>query len=406
MKFTPREYVAAWLKRHNVTIDERGSLASPDKREYNDLLDTMWLDYIGYLGEFNKNTDEKAKGTDEKNIRKALDELLSIEMVARREALFSSIKFDGAESTKLLELFVKALTGATEQKVIGVMAHLLWQIKRKLNDQDISYHIMPILLGKQGAGKSVALQRLFKPLANLSLELTLTEVTDARFYFAFNHNFIAILDEMAGAKKADIEILKKQITATHNDVRKLNTNRVTKIKQNASFIGTTNRAVSEIIFDTSGMRRFYEIRVLDRIDWAAINAIDYVELYRGINETRPEGYLPDVMAEVVLDQEKLVGTDDLQAFLDHHHINCEKDPKKEFLSSDLYDIYKVWAENNGMKVMNSVWFGRKLGNRGCVSHIRRTGKLTTRYYLINEDSEIHKTKFGDILSTSNKTWDN
>lgn len=401
MQSDPRKYVAWWLSAKKIIVDERGGLTSPDKREYQEIFDTLMLDYNEQISQFNYIADKKIKGANDTNMKRALDEIISLEMVKRRAEIFEKLRFNGTENLVPLEQFVKAVTGKTEAKIVGVLAHFLWQIKRRLIDKEIVYHIMPILYGGQGAGKSKALQHLFKQLTNLTLDLGLTEVTDPRFYFSLNRNFVAVLDEMAGAKKADVDILKKQISATYNDVRKLGGNIVTKIKQNASFIGTTNRPVNEIIFDTTGARRFYEIRTLEKLDWAAVNSIDYVSLYRGIDENRENGYIEAVMDEVIKDQEDLIGVDELTAFMEAH--KC-LDGTKEISTQLVYEAYKTWAEANGIKnLINSVWFGRKLSNRGIRNVTKSVRGKTLRFYLIDETSELHKKAF-DPLSTEVKGW--
>jgi hypothetical protein len=398
----PRKYVSWWLSIKKINIDERGGLCSTDKRSYFDLFDTMVLDYYEQIDDFNKSSDKKVRGAPETNLRKALDETISIKMMERRAEISESLKFTGTENLIPLEQFVLAATGKIEKKVVGVLAHFIWQIKRRLADKEIVYHIMPILVGAQGGGKSLALHKLFKPLINLTLELTLTEVTDARFYFALNQNFVAVLDEMAGAKKTEVENLKKQISATYNDVRKLNTNIVTKIKQNASFIGSSNRAVNEIIFDPTGARRFYEVKTLDLLNWDLINSIDYTELFKGINEHLERGYIEAVLAEVKEDQKELVGIDELDSFIEGHQITPGT---KEIAAHVIYDAYKTWAEINGIKnPRTSMWVGRRLTNRGLLSGIKKIRGKSTRVYYVNEESEIHKKAFDPLGAEMAGAW--
>lgn len=398
----PRKFVAWWLQINKIVIDERGGLCSTDKRSYFDLFDSMILDYYEQIESFNKEADKKLRGSPETNLRKALDEMISIQVMERRAEIAAKLVFNGTENLAPLKDFVKAVTGKLEPKVLGVLAHFIWQIKRRLADKDVVYHIMPILFGAQGGGKSLALQRLFKPLTNLTLELTLTEVTDARFYFALNQNFVAVLDEMAGAKKTEVENLKKQITATYNDVRKLNTNVVTKIKQNASFIGTTNRAVNELIFDTTGARRFYEIKALDLLDWEVINNIDYTALFQGINENLDRGYIESVLAEVKEDQKQLVGIDEVDAFIESHSI---VPGDKEIVASVIYEWYKTWAELNGVKnVRTAMFLGRRLTNKGLISKTSRVRGKTVRVYLLKDNPDIQRHTFDPLGAGVTDTW--
>lgn len=399
----PRKYVAWWLDKKKIVIDARGGLVSPDKREATDIFDTLVLDYLEQIAAYNRTAEKRVQPVSEISLKRALDEFISLERLHRREAIYSELKFNGAEDLTQLERYVKAVTGKIEAKVVGVLAHFIWQIKRRLNDKENLFHIMPIIYGPQGGGKSWAMRKLAEPLDGLTLELQVPEIADNRFYYALNRNFLVLFDEMSGAKKTDVDVLKKQISASHIDVRKLGTNMVSKIKQNASFIGTTNRPVNELIFDPTGARRFYEIKALAKLDWEEIESIDYKALFRGIDETRERGYLEAVLAEVTEDQKDLIGIDELVAFMDAHQL---VEGTKEISAVIVYDAYRTWAENNGIKnIINSVWFGRKLKNKGISYIIKKYKGRATRFYLISEESSLHKMGLDPLASDLDlKKW--
>lgn len=380
----PRKFVRTWLTKQGITIDERGSLQSQDNRDATDIFDTMFLDYCEHIAYFNHDTGKRIKAVPEAHLQKALNELISLYITEERKKLTAKIKFSGAESLFQLEKFVLATTGHTNSTVVGVMAHFIWGIKRRLLGVDVVFHIMPILLGKQGAGKSYSVERLLAPIRNLTLEINLSDVVDPRFHLAFSKNFAIIINEMAGANKTDVEKLKNLITAKNNDVRKLHTNTVTKVKQNASLIGTTNKPVAEIIYDPSGARRFYEIRTLDLMDWKSVTSIDYIQLWQGINETRERGYYEEHSSQITKDQESLVGLEELQVFLDLYKV---KPGTRELAAGILYDTYKTWCESNGVKnPFNSVWFGRRLAGKGFKKpHQKSVRGKNTSFYLVGEE---------------------
>lgn len=396
---TPRQFVAAWLGRKKIRIDERGTLVSPNiKDTYYQIFDALWLDYNEQMHVAALETGKKQHTCRESDMKKALDELIKNELAAQLAKIVANTKCTEGENLKPLSAYIEALTGKSEPLVLGVLAHWLWQVKRKLMGMEVVYQIMPILYGPQGAGKSVALQKLLSPIANLTLELSLTEVTDARFYFSFNTNYAAILDEMAGARRADVEALKKQITANYNDARKLGTNDVVKIKQNVSLIGTTNRPVGELIYDTTGARRFFQVDILPKADWKKINEIDYLELFRGVDENRARGYIEEHLTELSKAQEQLTGQDEITAFFDQHQINPTSDNTKEIPCSEFYSVYTTWCEANGItRPDNSLWFGKRLKQRGIKGIAKTTGGKTVRMYLINKDATVHaKTTFDSL----------
>jgi hypothetical protein len=395
----PRKFVRTWLTKHGVTIDERGGLQSGDNRDNTEIFDTMFLDYCEQVSYFNYKADKKIKAVPETHLLKALNELISLHIMEERKKLFSKIQFQGAESFSQLEKLVIATCGEANSTVVGVLAHFLWGIKRRLMGQDVLFNIMPILLGKQGAGKSVFVENLLRPIQNLTLEINLSDVVDPRYHLSFSKNFAIIINEMAGANKTDVEKLKNLITAKNNDVRKLHTNTVTKVKQNASLIGTTNKPVAEIIYDPSGARRFYEIKTLDLMDWKTINEVDYVQLWQGINEGRARGYYEEHQSDIVRDQENLVGLEELQVFLDLYKV---KPGTKEISGLILYDAYKLWCEANGVKnPFNSVWFSRRLTGKGFKKPYQKSvrGKTTQIYCISEEAIELHgKTSYDPLAA--------
>lgn len=393
----PRKFVRTWLTKKEVTIDSRGGLQSSDNRDNTEIFDSMWLDYKEQIEHFNYTADKKVRGASETDFQKALNELISLHITEERKKLFDAIKFDGKESLFFLEAFTIALIGEANPTVTAVLAHYLWTIKRRLAGKETFYQMMPILFGKQNGGKSIAVKKLLSPLQNLVQSLSLPAVVDPRVQMTFNRTFAVIIDEMAGAHKTDVDALKNLITASDIDIRKLHTNTTIKVKQNVNLIGTTNRPVGEIIYDTSGARRFYEIHTLDIINWAAINSIDYNELWRGINEERARGYYEDFQKEITEAQEALIGIEELQVFLDLHQI---KPGTKEIAANLLYETYKTWCEANGVKnPFNSVWFGRRLLGKGFKKpHQKRVRGKNTLLYLINEESDMHEKSSYDPLA--------
>lgn len=397
MTSDPRKFVRAWLTRHGISVDERGTLSNLDNRDNIEIFDTLYLDYCEQIAAFNQITDKKIKGAPETNLKKALEEFISLEVVQKRRQNSEKIKYTGAIIPLLLQQFVKAVTGNTEPQIVTIFAHFLWSIKRRLSGKDVVYHLMPVILGKQNGGKSEAVKKLLSPIASLTQNLPLSAVVDSRVQMSFSRTFAVVIDEMTGAAKTDVDALKNLITASELDIRKLHTNTVLKMKQNVSLIGTTNRPVSELIYDTTGARRFYEIKSLDVLDWDAINSINYLELWQSINENKPRGYYEESQEAIVKDQENLVGLEELQVFLDLYKV---KPGTKEIAANILYDAYKLWCESNGVKnPVNSVWFGRRLGGKGFKRPHQKSirGKNTT-FYFIGEESELHQKSGFDPLA--------
>lgn len=386
----PRKYVRTWLTKHGVTIDERGGLQSGDNHTNDEIFSTMFLDYKQEIAVNNLKADRKVYGVDVKLFKMAFEEHINLHITEERKKIFERIKFNGTENLAPLRLFISTLTGAELPQIVAVFAHFIWAVKRCMLNKATFDQIMPIIFGKQKAGKSLAVKHLVAPLGELKQNLSLLSVVDARYQMTFDRVYAVVINEMAGAQKTDIDALKNLITADDLDIRKLHGNKVYKIKQNVNLIGTTNRPVIELIYDPTGARRFYQIDSLDRVDINIImTGIDYVALWQGIDENKAEGYLVSQIEQIEKEQEDLIVKEDIQVFLDVHKI---KPGNKAIPFTTIYEMYTLWATQNGVKITASPQLGRKLQGKGFKKPTQKTikGKNTSIYYIDEGAVEMHE----------------
>lgn len=396
---SPREYVAHWLSSHKCTITGRGILTDANDRNCNAVLGSLYLDYKEEVNAFRASQSNLKPALRQniavasiKDLEIALNEHIQVVVVENKNKVKAALQCEN-ETLQPLEQFVTAVTGATSLADTVVMAHWLWQIKRKLNGLSVNNHLMPIVFGKQGAGKSVALNKLLAPLHDYRLNISIPALTDSRYHTQLESNFVCVFDEMAGAARADVEALKFQLTADYNDTRLLGTNNVIKCKQNCSFIGTSNRPLNELILDSTGMRRFYEIKAQDRLDWETLNTFDFIALWKGIDENKEHGYFTTALSEIqkaIADQQAdLVHQDEVMAWAEELQIVCTGTGSKKAKNSDIYYSYTAWCERNGYKhPKTSVALGKRLTQLLGASIIITAGGKSTRYYNIHPDCEI------------------
>ncbi|MCX6125408.1 MAG: hypothetical protein NTV34_11780 [Proteobacteria bacterium] len=102
-----------------------------------------------------------------------------------------------------------------------------------------------------------------------------------------SRNFVVVFDELQGSEDVDINNMKQIITASTLEWRVMRSEQVGSAPQNATFIGCTNEPVKTRIVDPTSARRFWELRCLGQIDWNVINSIDYMALWRSVDETGP-----------------------------------------------------------------------------------------------------------------------
>lgn len=394
----PRQYVRQWLTFNNVEVSGSGNLKKNDK-EYSIKVmhTTLWLDYkqevatqISLNSKLPKNEKIKVIEIRESDMKKATEELLTLEAEAARDAAAESIKTLAPEqglsspvSLPLVEKFIKAVKGSVSYLDVMVLAHWIWCVKRKSAGMPVSYHIMPVFYGRQEGGKSEAVKALCKPLIDFTQKMSLENLGDEKYNLALSKSLIVFFDEMAGAERADMQKLKHQITTDYNSTRLFHTQDVIKTEQACMFIGASNKHINELILDPTGMRRFYQIDCLDLLNWDDINDINYVELWQSVNEFRPKGYTREVEADLKASQAELTQKEDVELFAEAIGINISVGPFKNFELSDIYYTYKVWSHRAGAKTLSLPWFSKKLINKIKCNKIRewQDNKLLTLYEL-------------------------
>lgn len=392
----PRSFVRDWAKQKGITVSAHGELICAESKTFDDHIDTMNLDYRSRIIAYNAAEKNKPKAQqkpvqpiNQADLKSAICEFIIMEQNEYRIKFLDSIKCT-KENLAPLEQWVKAVIGKDEPKTVAVFAHWICQSKRKMFGLTAGYHLCPTLVGKGRSGKTIAVARLTDPVKNYRLDLDLSQLCDDRKYAQFAQNYINVMDELAGSQKAEMEVIKRLITSEYVDYRPMKTNRVVKVKNNLSFIATSNYNVNEKIFDAVTMRRWVQIDCPDLLDHETINSIDYTELWQGINEEAADGYLRPFREELFKDQEKLITKDDVVIFMEE--INIQPDfvgTGKTVTSEDLYQSYRHWATEGNYKVANKTWFGRKMSNRGIKAKVEKYGGKTCNVYNLNPDCLVY-----------------
>jgi len=206
-----------------------------------------------------------------------------------------------------------------------VMRHFIWQVKRKLIGRPVVYHLMPLIYGPQGTGKSTAIKTLLRPLARYTLDgKTVPEMTDARNFNTLSQNFICFIDEMGKSEQADVDSLKAIVTAEDINFRPLYTNANTTVAQNCTFIGASNKDTRNLIKDNTGMRRFYQIYCEDgaknQANWDKISAVDALTIWRSVNENEDVPEIKEWQNDLDEHQEDIRMKSSLEEFIDEKGI--------------------------------------------------------------------------------------
>ncbi len=186
-----------------------------------------------------------------------------------------------ARAEVMWDIFIESITATNVAETKAVMKHWVWQIKRKMFNLPVDYHNMPVLKGEQGIGKSTIIKKICGPIEDFVANTNFSNITDERKHGLWK-NYVLVFDEMGNSTNENIEEIKRRITLDVFDGHILYSNNDITIVNKATFIGSTNRELSSMIIDDTGMRRFYQIECLKKFDWTVTDCIDFMLLWKSI----------------------------------------------------------------------------------------------------------------------------
>lgn len=277
--------------------------------------------------------------------------------------------------------WVLAATGKESPLDAAVLRHFIWQAKRKLFGLSVEHHMMPVLYGKSGGGKSVAVHALIAPLSDVAIARDLTVFNDQFARRQFARNFVMFFDELGKSHQADVNSMKNIITAPKVEWRGINSESTQSASQNCTFIGCSNLPVRERIQDPTSVRRFWQINCADQLDWSVINSLDYIALWQSVDESGPCPILPYLEEIRAVQEQELRVKDPIESWLE---FNCEPASfqKDSPTTDELYMDFAAWCCWQSIKSQAGLQiFARglqeKLDRIGWIATSKRTNRGTT-----------------------------
>lgn len=168
---------------------------------------------------------------------------------------------------------------------IAVLQKFIWQVKRRMAGLPVFNHMMPVIYGLQGKGKSNFVEALTAPLGHLVSSGDFQRLGDIREVAMFEA-YVVVLDEMQKATHADVERVKNVVTRDTFSYRPMHSNSNVTRHQNATFIGTSNRTLDQMIHDATGNRRFFQIdwsKTAGPKEWEALNSLCIEDMWRSVD---------------------------------------------------------------------------------------------------------------------------
>lgn len=349
-------YVDWWVKTKGYNVQKIISDVQAAQEELS-------LNYEDFRLEVNKKGKKRYAGIKQNLLTAALNTYIRNTYQKERQETLDRLK---CKEPNLAPLFkwIEAICGNVNEVDAAVIAHWCWMVKQKAQNKDTVYQVMPVLFGPQGSGKTIAIEKLIKPLKDFRLNMHLDKIGDEKYWDGFSKNLIVFFDELSGAKKAELSSLKHVISAKDLSYRKMYSHSVSSVKQACSFIGCTNTNTFEVLWDPTGARRFWEIKTLPKVNWDVINSIDYEELWKGINDSLEHGY----MAEHILNAMNKVQVrntieDVVSSFIGAFGMT-EPGEKQSVEMGKLYQRFDFFCRTSGEKVMSLNRLKNQLASRG------------------------------------------
>lgn len=359
-----------WLQyfctKHQVTTHNGGMLYDGTIEKHLSFTSLALLEYVKDVDTYNEiakeNYLDKVDALRPDYFRAGLQLMYRDIKRAHLNQLIDKIKFDSTINDSELLKWIKLTTGSLNVMHVAVIKHVMQQVKRKMLGLPVENHIFPILVGSQGDGKTKALQKLTEAISDFRLEFTVDQLSDSTIIGCFEDNFVVLCDEMAKADKTDINILKRAVTSENLSGRPPYGHSVESVKQNCTFLGTSNVPIKRLIRDNE-MRRFVEVSTIPRLteDYPVMDGLDSMLMWKCIDENAQNLYYNNAKAEIKLHQSDLSTSEPINIWADEFDIISNDNNKVYVTILSLYEQWTYWMNQNGYEYKTNInSFGEKL----------------------------------------------
>lgn len=319
--YTVAEFIEQAIQCSGYKVDQRGESIKKgvDNASFEDLENAILAHRVRYMEDSPR--DEKGKPIrmipTAGDIKVMLQDWLRARDFKSREQLRSRLEYDSSLSgiNKVLRDILVTFRPKTPLKLaVYVLKQWMWQVKRFLYGKEVRAPLLVNIYGAgQGTGKTTFTEEMTKVFGSYRQNADLSQAMDTRHNKLWTENYVVLFDELAKAdgeggkqtaasSKASLAVLKFLLTSKEIAQREMGRTRFSKGSRVFSALSSSNIPVSEILFDPTGMRRFFEIEIeadikkeggleetYRRID--LIKSADWWSVWKQIDESLEEGYI-------------------------------------------------------------------------------------------------------------------
>jgi len=239
----------------------------------------------------------------------------------------------------------------------------LCDTKRRLRDLaekstvDASAQVpYPVFYGGQGIGKTYICRELRKPLGELSAPDKVSSMMDEFNQRKYGLMLVSDLDDISKVADRDLANLKTFATTDVLNPRKMRSEECHYIKKITTVICSSNDPIHEVIPDTTGARRFFQIEVPSTGYIEPIKQTDFLKLWQAV----------DIDWEPSTEEHKLIlDSQSEQRKRDVVEVWWEENYEysifgKETTASRLFESFDTWREQSKHMQVTQTTFGNKV----------------------------------------------
>jgi len=208
-KKTPNEWLERWFHLNKVTFNYDGNHTILDA--YTDkikIITSSELHNFIFIG-----TGVIGEKTIRPIIQPYIDSWMFREKQKVKNTLINKVLFCEEESDMShITSFIKALTGNEDPVDIAVIYNFIASVKKKMTEQEVDIDLFPVLKGIQNTGKSTAVRKLLTPISRFWTDRSLDFLNQEKNLKVLSQKYVIWFDEMARAKRADVDAVKKHTT--------------------------------------------------------------------------------------------------------------------------------------------------------------------------------------------------
>jgi hypothetical protein len=292
-------------------------------------------------------------------------------------------------------LFVKFLADFKFSQAEG-LAIKWWMsdTKRRLRDLATKSSVdataqvpYPVFYGGQGVGKTFICRELRKPFGELGGPDKVSSMMDEFNQKKYGLMLISDLDDISKVADRDLANLKNFATSDVLTPRKMRSEENHFIKKITTVVCSSNSPIHDVIPDTTGARRFFQIDVPITGYVESIRTTDFLKLWQAV----------DINWSPSRSEQQVIGDSQrLQRKRDVVEIWWDEKGQEEYYglgrsASEMFSLFDIWREGAKHFAMSQTTFGNKVKQFLSEHLVKKRVKRGIVYVRPNE-KEVYRKK--------------